>query len=52
VDVHKHSLTAVAVDEAGRMLGEKTVAAADDELLAWAADSTRSGCGRSRIAAS
>jgi transposase len=37
VDVHKHSLTAVAVDEAGRMLGEKTVATADDELLAWAA---------------
>jgi transposase len=37
VDVHKHSLTAVAVDEAGRMIGEKTVAAADDELLAWAA---------------
>jgi transposase len=36
VDVHKHSLTAVAVDEAGRMLDEKTVAAADDELLAWA----------------
>ena len=35
VDVHKHSLTAVAVDEAGRMLDEKTVAAAD-ELLAWA----------------
>jgi hypothetical protein len=26
VDVHKHSLTAVAVDEAGRMLDEKTVA--------------------------
>jgi transposase len=36
VDVHKHSLTAVAVDEAGRMLDEKTVAAADGELLAWA----------------
>jgi transposase len=35
VDVHKHSLTAVAVDEAGRMLDEKTVAAADGELLAW-----------------
>ena len=37
VDVHKHSLTAVAVDEAGRMLDEKTVGAADGELLAWAA---------------
>jgi transposase len=35
VDVHKQSLTAVAVDEAGRMLAEKTVAAADDELLEW-----------------
>jgi transposase len=38
VDVHKHSLTAVAVDEAGRMLDERTVAAADEELLAWASD--------------
>jgi transposase len=36
VDVHKHSLTAVAVDEAGRMLGERTVVAANGELLAWA----------------
>src|SRR6266498_1719140 len=36
VDVHKHSLAAVAVDEAGRMLDEKTVAAADGELVAWA----------------
>ena len=36
VDVHKHSLTAVAVDEAGRMLAEATVTAADDELLVWA----------------
>src|SRR6266545_6111177 len=36
VDVHKHSLTAVAVDEAGRMLDEMTVTAADDELLVWA----------------
>jgi transposase len=38
VDVHKHSLTAVAVDEAGRMLDEKTVTAAGDELLAWASE--------------
>jgi transposase len=38
MDVHKHSLTAVAVDEAGRMLDEKTVAAAADELLVWAAE--------------
>ena len=36
VDVHKHSLTAVAVDVAGRMLAEATVTAADDELLVWA----------------
>ena len=36
VDVHKHSLTAVAVDEAGRMLDEKTVPAADEELIGWA----------------
>jgi transposase len=38
VDVHKHSLTAVAVDEAGRMLDERTVGAADAELLAWACE--------------
>ena len=38
VDVHKHSLTAVAVDEAGRLLDEKTVAAANGELLAWASE--------------
>src|SRR5215211_6980603 len=36
VDVHKQSLTAVAVDEAGRMLAEKTVAAADERLIEWA----------------
>ena len=36
VDVHKHSLTAVAVDEAGRMLDEKTVTGAGDGLLGWA----------------
>src|SRR5439155_19054684 len=34
VDVHKQSLTAVAVDEAGRALAEVTVAAAP-ELLGW-----------------
>jgi transposase len=38
VDVHQHTLTAVAVDEAGRMLEEKTVAAAGDELLSWAVE--------------
>ena len=30
VDVHKRSLTAVAVDEAGRMLDERTVAVGSD----------------------
>jgi transposase len=36
VDVHKHSLTAAAVDEAGRLLDELTVAYPDEVLLAWA----------------
>ena len=36
VDVHKHSLTAVAVDETGRRLDELTVAYPDELLLAWA----------------
>src|SRR6266480_1820795 len=35
VDVHKQSLTAVAVDEAGRALAESTASAVCD-LLAWA----------------
>src|SRR5437660_3725639 len=35
VDVHKQSLTAVGVDEAGRALAESTASAASD-LLAWA----------------
>ena len=35
VDVHKRSLTAVAVDEAGRQLAEQTVVVAQ-ELLSWA----------------
>jgi transposase len=37
VDVHKHSLTAVAVDEAGRLLEERTQACGDSSLLSWAA---------------
>ena len=37
VDVHKQSVPTVAVDEAGRMLDEKTVAVGGDELLGWAA---------------
>ena len=36
VDVHKQSLTAVAVDEAGRMLDERTVAVGERRLLVWA----------------
>lgn len=38
VDVHKRSLTAVAVDEAGRMLDERTVAGANDGLVPWASN--------------
>jgi hypothetical protein len=37
LDVHKHSVTAVAVDEVGRPLGEKLIPVGSDELLAWAA---------------
>jgi hypothetical protein len=37
VDVHKQSLTAVAVDDAGRMLDEKTILVGSDELVGWAA---------------
>jgi transposase len=37
VDVHKDSLTAVAVDEAGRMLDERTVQIGSNELIGWAA---------------
>ena len=36
VDVHKQSVTAVAVDDAGRMLGERTVPVGSDELIGWA----------------
>jgi transposase len=36
VDVHKQSLTAVAVDEVGRTVAEVTAADSGD-LLAWAA---------------
>jgi transposase len=37
VDVHKHAVTAVAADEAGRMLAEQTIPVGSDGLLAWAA---------------
>ena len=36
LDVHKRSVTAVAVDEAGRLLAEKVIPVGSDELLAWA----------------
>jgi transposase len=36
VDVHKYSFTAVAVDEVGRMLGERTVPAGVGGLIEWA----------------
>ena len=34
VDVHKHSLTAVAVDQVGRAVAELTVGSSG-ELVAW-----------------
>src|SRR5437868_2282764 len=37
LDVHKQSVTAVAVDEAGRPLAERVIPVGSDELLAWAA---------------
>src|SRR5580765_2389983 len=37
LDVHKQSVTAVAIDEAGRPLGEQVVIVGSDELLGWAA---------------
>jgi transposase len=37
LDVHERSVTAVAVDEAGRPLEEKRILVGSDELLAWAA---------------
>jgi transposase len=36
LDVHKQSVTAVAIDEAGRPLGERVVMVGSDELLGWA----------------
>src|SRR5438093_5853418 len=37
LDVNKQSVTAVAIDEAGRPLGERVVMVGSDELLGWAA---------------
>jgi Transposase len=36
VDVHKQSVTAVGIDEAGRMLDERTIPVGGNELLGWA----------------
>jgi transposase len=36
VDVHKQSVTAVAVDQVGQLLDEKTVVVGSDELVGWA----------------
>jgi hypothetical protein len=36
LDVHKQSVTAVAVDEAGRPLDERVVPVGSDELFGWA----------------
>jgi transposase len=36
VDVHKQSVTAVAIDQVGQMLDEKTVVVGSDELVGWA----------------
>jgi transposase len=38
VDVHEQSVTAVAVDEAGRVLAETTVVVGGNELIAWAGE--------------
>jgi hypothetical protein len=36
VDVHKQSVTAVAADEVGRVVDERTAACGSDDLLVWA----------------
>src|SRR4029453_15764569 len=38
VDVHKHSLTAVAVDETGRPRAERTLQSAEEGVGAWASE--------------
>jgi hypothetical protein len=52
LDVHKQSVTALAVDEAGRPLAEKVVAVGSDELIAGHPRWLASGCGRLRTAVS
>jgi transposase len=41
LDVHKQSVTAVAVDEAGRPLEERVIQVGSDDLLGWAASLAR-----------
>jgi hypothetical protein len=50
LDVHKHVLTAVVVDELGRAVSERTGAVTAEPLLEWARSLGRSDCGRSRTA--
>jgi hypothetical protein len=50
VDVHKHSLTAVAVDELGRQL-DAVDGVGEEALIGWGGGSAVAGCGRLRIAA-
>ena len=52
LNVHKQSVTAVAVGEAGRPLGEKLVLVGSEELLGWAAALAERRSGRSRTAGS
>ena len=49
VDVHKHSLTAVAVDELGRTIAERD-GPVGEEVVRGRDRWRRSGCGRSRTA--
>ena len=51
LDVHKQSVTAVAVDEAGRR-SRRGDPAGSDELLGWAAALESERCGRSRTVGS
>ena len=50
VDVHKHSLTAVAVDEVGRPLAERSCAGRRRRRRVGAVARRASGCGRWRTA--
>jgi hypothetical protein len=52
LDVHKQTVTAVAVDEAGRPLDEAVIPVGSDELLGWASALDRERCGRWRTVGS